>query len=106
MLPRQYLALAFVLAGGMISPPGLAASVTVTVRDLQYRPAEVKAKVGDTVVWLNRDVVAHTATVKGAFDVTMEAGKAGRLRLKQSGTFDYYCRFHPNMTGKLDVQPR
>jgi len=25
--------------------------------------------------------------------------------LQKSGTFDYYCKYHPNMTGKLTVAP-
>ncbi len=106
MLPKQCLALALALAGGMHSQPGQAATVIVTVRDLQYEPAEIKAKIGDAVVWVNKDIVAHTATVKGGWDVTIEAGKAARLVLKKAGTFEYYCRFHPNMTGKLNVQKR
>jgi hypothetical protein len=33
------------------------------------------AKVGDTP-WINKDIVAHTATVRGGFDVMIEANKS------------------------------
>jgi plastocyanin len=30
-------------------------------------------------------------------------GKTGRITLKNPGTIEYYCRVHPNMTGKIEV---
>ena len=106
MLRRPYIALAIALAGQLNSPPARAESVQVTISNLQYSPAEIKAKIGDTVVWVNKDFVAHTATVAGGWDVDIESDKSARLVLKKPGTFDYYCRFHPNMTGKIIVQPK
>jgi plastocyanin len=29
--------------------------------------------------------------------------KAGRVTLKQAGSVEYYCRFHPNMSGRISV---
>ena len=106
MLHRRYIALSIALGGALNSPPMRAESVQVTISNLQYSPAEIKAKIGDTVVWVNKDFVAHTATVAGGWDVNIEPDKPARLVLKKSGTFDYYCRFHPNMTGKIIVQPK
>jgi plastocyanin len=70
---------------------------------LVFLPANIKAKVGDTVEWVNKDFLAHTATVRGDWDVMIAAGKSARLILKKTGTFDYYCRFHPNMKGQIIV---
>ena len=94
------------MSGALNSPPMRAESVQVTISNLQYSPEEIKAKIGDTVVWVNKDFVAQTATVNGGWDLSIEAGKSARLVLKKPGTFDYYCRFHPNMTGKIIVQPK
>jgi plastocyanin len=90
----------------MNSTPGRAELVQVTIGNLEYSPAEMKAKVGDTIVWVNKDFVDHTATMRGGWDVAIEADKSARLVLKKPGTFDYYCRVHPNMTGKIIVQPK
>ena len=106
MLHRRYIALSIALGGALNSQPMRAESVQVTISNLQYSPAEIKAKMGDTVVWVNKDFVAHTATVAGGWDVNIESDKSARLVLKKPGTFDYYCRFHPNMTGKIIVQPK
>jgi plastocyanin len=32
-------------------------------------------------------------------------GKNGRMVMKAAGTFDYICRYHPNMTGEVIVEP-
>jgi len=69
-------------------------------------PAEASAKVGDTIEWVNKDVLAHTATARnGDFDVTIPPKQTVTLVLKKGGAVDYYCRFHPNMKATLNVVP-
>jgi plastocyanin len=29
----------------------------------------------------------------------------GRVTLARPGDVDYFCRFHPNMTGQIEVAP-
>ncbi|MBS0536801.1 MAG: cupredoxin family copper-binding protein [Proteobacteria bacterium] len=79
--------------------------ITVTIDKMAFQP-EVTAKVGDTIVWDNKDVVAHTATATDkSWDVTIAAGKTGRVAVEKAGSFDYFCRFHPNMKGRVVVSP-
>jgi plastocyanin len=86
--------------------PASAETITVTIENLSFKPAEVKAKVGDTIQWVNKDVLDHTATARdGNFDVIQPAKKSTPQTLTKAGTFDYYCRYHPNMTGRLVVEP-
>ena len=50
--------------------------------------------------------MAHTATASDkSWDVTIEPGKSGRLTLTGSGSVNYFCRFHPNMKGRIVVKP-
>ena len=64
------------------------------------------AKVGDTIEWINKDVLVHTATARnGDFDVTMPPKKTVTSVLKKAGAVEYYCRFHPNMKAVLNVAP-
>ena len=68
-------------------------------------PAGIKA--GDTILWVNRDVVRHTATARdGSFDVDLAAGASGRSVARRAGDFAFYCRFHPGMRGILTVAAR
>jgi plastocyanin len=61
--------------------------------------------VGDTITWINKNIVAHTATVRGGFDVMIEANKSASWVLKKAGIVEYYCRFHPNMKGRITITP-
>jgi plastocyanin len=91
---------------GLASAPSRAETIQVAIDKLSFSPAEVEAKVGDTVEWLNKDSFAHTATVKGGFDVMIPAGKSGSTVLQKAQTVEYYCRFHPNMKGRITVSAR
>ena len=78
--------------------------VHITIHDLAFSPAEVNAKVGDTIEWVNSDFVDHTATAKGgAWDVAVATRKSAQFKLVQRGTVAYYCKIHPNMTGTIHV---
>ena len=100
--------IAFVLsalvAGTSISAQ--AATIQISMENLEISPAEASAKVGDTIEWINKDVLAHTATARnGDWDIMLPPKKSGTLVLKKAGTVDYYCRFHPNMKATLTVAP-
>ena len=89
-----------------MSIPAHAATIQITMENLVISPADASAKVGDTIEWTNKDVLAHTATARnGDWDVTLPPKKNGSLILKKAGTVDYYCRFHPNMKATLAVEP-
>lgn len=80
--------------------------VTIVVDKLAFGPAPRGLKVGDVVEWVNRDIFEHSATARdGSFDVDLPAGGKGRTRLKRAGAIAYVCKYHPGMTGTLDVHP-
>ena len=95
MLPGRYLFVFMVMIWGINSVPAHAETFHVIIDNLVFSPEELKAKVGDTVAWINKDIVAHTATVRGGFDVMIEANKSASWVLKKAGIVEYYCRFHP-----------
>lgn len=96
---------AAVFAAVAVAGAASAETIRIEVKDLAFSPARVTAHVGDTVEWANADFIAHSATGKNKeFDVSLPANKSGRTVLKNAGTVDYYCRFHPNMTGTITVE--
>jgi len=103
--PRLASALLVALALGMASVPAHAETITVTIEKLVFSPIDIKARVGDKIVWDNRDMFAHTATVKGGWDVMIQPKKSASLVLEKAGAVEYYCRFHPNMKGHITVSP-
>jgi plastocyanin len=84
-------------------PPSRA--VTITIAGMSYQPAELTVRAGDTIEWINKDVVDHTATEKKSllWNVSIAPGKRAKVVMKKVGTFDYFCRYHPNMTGRIVV---
>jgi plastocyanin len=104
MLQGRHLILA--LALGLIAVPAHAATIQIVMENLVYAPAEVSAKVGDTIEWVNKDVLVHTATARnGDFDVNLPPKKTVTSVLNKAGTVEYYCRFHPNMKAVLKIAP-
>ena len=79
-------------------------TIQVKMEKLGFVPSEVTAHVGDTIEWVNSDFVAHTATARdGAWDVLIPVNAKRNVVLKDEGMVDYYCKFHPNMTGRILV---
>lgn len=79
-------------------------TIQIKIDQLVFAPAQISARVGDTIQWVNSDFVAHTATARnGAWDVMIPAHATASIVLKADGTVDYYCKFHPDMTGRITV---
>jgi plastocyanin len=104
MLSGRRVVLALALT--IFAVPAHAATIQIVMQDLVVAPAEVSAKVGDTIEWVNKDVFAHTATARnGDFDVNLPPKKTVTSVLNKAGTVEYYCRFHPNMKAVLKIAP-
>lgn len=78
---------------------------TVTIEGSAFTPSVVTARVGDSVVWINKDFFPHTATgPDGVFDSGMLMPEASwTFTITASGTVDYTCTYHPTMKGTLRV---
>jgi plastocyanin len=84
-----------------------AAVIQITISNIAFPPAKTAAHVGDTVEWVNKDFVVHTATARnGDWDVNLPPNKSGRVVLKKSGKIEYYCRYHPTMKSEIDVSAK
>jgi plastocyanin len=104
MMSGRHIALALALVASAV--PAQAETIQIVIQNLVFAPAEVSAKVGDTIEWVNKDVFAHTATARnGDFDVNQPPKKTVTSVLSKAGTVEFYCRFHPNMKGVLRIAP-
>ena len=78
---------------------------TVEIKQMKFQPAELIVQKGDTVVWINNDIVAHDVTEEPSKAWTsslLPVGQSWSLVVTQSA--DYYCSIHVVMKGKLIVQ--
>ncbi|TFZ07605.1 cupredoxin domain-containing protein [Ramlibacter humi] len=82
-----------------------AATHTVTIENMKFQPEALQVKKGDQVIWLNKDLVPHTATAAGKFDSgAIASGKSWRWTAKSAGTVAYVCTYHPGMKGSVTVK--
>lgn len=77
---------------------------TVTMENMGYGPTPPSLRTGDKITWVNKDIFEHTATAKdGSFDVDLPPNGQATTVIAHPGTIDFYCRYHPGMTGRLSV---
>ena len=79
---------------------------TIEIRRFLFTPARLELAEGDTVVWVNHDIVPHTATSReGGWDSgSIDVEQSRRTVATQPGTQPYLCTFHPVMKGELVVR--
>ena len=76
---------------------------TVEMKDFAFVPATLEVSRGDSVRWINRDFVPHTATgISNQWDSEqLSEGQFWVMAVDSSIT--YYCIYHPSMQGNIYV---
>jgi len=62
----------------------------------------LNVKIGDTVLWINKDLVSHDVTSdkpNSFYSDTLHVGQSWKMAVKDSA--GYHCSIHPTMLGKL-----
>ena len=79
---------------------------TVTIDATSYSPKTVTVAVGDSVVWVNKDILVHTVTARdGRYDShDIPAGGSWTYTPKATGLVAYACTYHTTMRGTLRVR--
>ncbi len=77
---------------------------TIVIDKMKFGPAPRNVRVGDVIVWINKDMFQHTATARDhSFNLILAPGKRGRVIVKRSGATSFYCVYHPRMKGQYVV---
>lgn len=78
----------------------------VKISGFAFVPVTITVSAGTTVTWTNNDSVAYTVSSRdNLFGSGNLSGSATfSYTFGQSGTFEYYCKIHPSMTGKVIVE--
>jgi plastocyanin len=94
-------------AGGDGGEPGtqVPGATTVRLRNVQFEPADVTLKEGETVTWVWDDGgLEHDVTGEGFESGRLSAGTFSHT-FEVAGSYPYVCSIHPNMTGTVTVEP-
>ena len=77
---------------------------TIVVEKMRFGPSPAGLRVGDTIVWVNRDPVRHTATARdNSFNIDLPPRASGKAVVRRAGAIAVYCVLHPAMTTTLHV---
>lgn len=76
-----------------------------------FAPARLRDHVGDSVHFVNREIVPYTVTQTGSVSAVgfqsamlVHGGEFVRVA-RTSGTIACHCEYHPTMTGSVEVVP-
>jgi plastocyanin len=78
---------------------------TIIIQQMQFMPAELVVNAGDTVTWINKDILDHNVTEETGQEWssgTLSAGKSWTKVVTNSA--HYLCTLHPVMKGSLVVR--
>lgn len=77
----------------------------IAMRGNSFRPRRVTVSLGDTVVWVNRDIVRHDAVKPDLFDSgELRGGEQFSWVPADTGLVEYRCTIHQRMRGEIRVQ--
>jgi plastocyanin len=73
------------------------------ITGFQFVPPRIHVAVGDTLAFVNEDIVPHAATAAtGAWDSGTTAAKGrATLVIRAPGRVEYRCALHPTMKGMV-----
>lgn len=93
------------VASTACSESDAAGEVSVEIEDFVFNPADIQAKVGQTVTFTNKDTAPHNAALDDRSCVTpnLLKGRSAGLTFSASGTYPFHCSVHPGMKGRITV---
>jgi YVTN family beta-propeller protein len=82
-----------------------AAGANVSIANFAFGPQTLTAKAGASVTWSNDDGSAHTVTFRDGSDGAKSLAPEQKFTrvFDRPGTYEYFCSFHPYMTGRVIV---
>ena len=87
-------------------PPAAAAAPrthVVVIDKMEFGRMPAGLRVGDSIIWVNKDMFRHSATARnGSFNIDLPTGAKGMTEVK-AGTTAVTCKYHPGMQVVLKV---
>ncbi|HEY0069966.1 MAG TPA: cupredoxin domain-containing protein, partial [Chloroflexia bacterium] len=88
--------------------PALAPDVQVRIADYSYAPAALNVEAGTTVTWTNTGKDTHNIAIDRGpetfVSIVLTPGKTAQFVFSVPGKYHYFCEWHANMQGDVDVR--
>lgn len=90
-------------AASSLKAAGHATTHEVSIEGFSFVPNMLEVKVGDTIVFTNKDGAPHTATADdGSFDTgRLKRNASAEVQITEAGEHSYFCAIHRSMTGVI-----
>jgi plastocyanin len=92
-------------AAGACTETKAAGAVAVSIKDFEFAPPAISAKVGQVVAFSNKGFEPHNATLDagGCATSTLQSGNSDGLVFTAAGTYPFHCTVHTQMHGTITV---
>lgn len=78
-------------------------TVTVLIQNFAFNPAVLNIKIGDNVIWQNKDAVPHQIKADSFNSAVLNQGDKFEFSFDTVGVYNYSCAIHPSMKGQIIV---
>ncbi|PCI41266.1 MAG: hypothetical protein COB41_10800 [Proteobacteria bacterium] len=98
--------LAMLLTSSMVSniSAGEHVQYQVTITGFKFVPKELHVMPGDTITWVNHDIVPHSIVISSSQkDISPVLDSGETFTYIVEGNMAYECGLHPPMKGKLTI---
>jgi len=94
---------ALLIATNFLSAVSANNTIKVEITNFEFEPAIIEVEPGDSIVFVNRDIVPHTATANdGSWDTgNIASNESKTIIIHQDMDPDFYCFYHQAMKGKF-----
>jgi plastocyanin len=82
-------------------------SFSVEIKSFAFNPETINISKDQTVTWTQFDPIPHTITSLNSSVLnspSLSSGQTFSYTFNETGTFEYYCKFHSSMKGKVIVK--
>ena len=77
----------------------------IEIKGMKFEPKDLTVKIGDTLLWVNKDLFAHDVTelkTKKWNSPKLEPGTSWAMIVKEPA--EYFCSIHVVMTGTIGIK--
>ncbi len=76
----------------------------VMINNFAFEPPVLNIKTGESVTWFNEDGAVHTIQSKDFASANLKNDDSFSYKFTKVGEYEYHCKLHPYMNGKIVVQ--
>ncbi len=108
MILRLIRAATFLLSYSVTAEFALAETAVVhhevIISGFEFVPDKLELSLGDTVTWVNKDIVPHNIAIEHAqYALSPDLARGEKFTLVVQTSLAYLCALHPSMKGKITI---